>query len=178
MDGVKSIQGTLGTMAPASAKKAGETAAPPQTGEKQEPQDSFVKGVLAEAKEMAVKGGKITSAGLGGAIGLGALTLGLYAGVAGGAIFLGALGAGVGPIVSAVTTKGILGFIGGSFKTMGLFAKAGIVLGGISTGLGSFLLAKNSAETLAAIPGMLIGGAVGLVTGTVHQIQKKLGGEE
>jgi hypothetical protein len=144
----------------------------------QEPKESFVGGVLREAKEMAVKGGNITSAGLGGAIGLAGLTLGLYAGVVGGAVFLGALGMGIGPVVSAVTTKGVLGFIGGTFKTAGLFAKAGIVLGGLSTGVGSWSIANGAGDVLGRVPGMIVGGAVGLVTGTVHQIQKRLGGED
>jgi len=137
------------------AKQA--TAAPKQEQAKAgQPKDSFIRTVLDEAKQSAVKVGNITSSSVGGAIGLAGLTLGLYAGAAGGAIFLGALGAGIGPVLASVSTKGLLSFLGTSFATTGLMAK--------------------SAELIGKLPGMMIGGAIGLVTGTVHAIENKLGG--
>ena len=154
--------------APAPQTEAAPAAAPPK--------DSFVRTVLNEAKSTAVKVGNITSSSVGGALGIAGLTAGLYAGAAGGAIFLGALGAGIGPVLASVSTKGLLSFLGTSFATTTMAAKAGIAIGGVATGVGAFQIARKSAELIGKLPGMLIGGIVGLGTGTIHAIENKLGG--
>lgn len=112
-----------------------------------QPKDTFGGTILKESKEMALKVGNITSSSVGGALGIAGLTVGLYAGTAGGAIFLGALGAGIGPVLGAVSTKGLLSFLGTSFTTAGTMAKAGIAIGGVSTGLGMFQIARKSARS-------------------------------
>jgi hypothetical protein len=162
------------TMAP---MKAAERPAPQAEAAPVEAKDTFMGTVLGEARQSAVKVGNITSSSVGGALGIAGLTAGLYAGAAGGALFLGALGMGVGPVIAAVSTKGLLSFLGTSFATTGLLAKAGIAIGGVSTGLGAFQVARKSAELIGKLPGMLIGGAVGLVTGTIHAIENKVGGK-
>ncbi len=120
----------------------------------------------------------MTSASVGGAVGLAGLTAGLYAGAAGGAIFLGALGAGIGPVLASVSTKGLLAFLGTSFATTGVMAKAGIAMGGVATGLGAFQIARKTANVIAKVPGMMIGGIIGLATGTVKAVEKACGGGE
>src|SRR5438552_4146935 len=113
-----------------------------------EPQETFGQGVWRETKEMSLTVGNITGTSIGGAIGLASLTLGLYAGVAGGAIFLGALGAGFGPVLASVSSHGLLSFIGTSFHTMGVAAKTGVVLGGLAVGGGSFFVGRAIGETV------------------------------
>ncbi len=142
----------------------------------EEPKDTFLGTIGKEAKSMALKVGNITSSSVGGAVGLAALTAGLYAGAAGGAIFLGALGGGIGQVLAAISTKGLLSFLGTTFGTATTLAKVGITMGGISTGLGAFQIARKSADIVGKIPGMLVGGAIGLVTGTIKAIENKLGG--
>jgi len=143
-----------------------------------EPKDSFMGTIGKETKKMALKVGNITSSSVGGALGIAGLTAGLYAGAAGGAIFLGALGAGIGPVLAAISTKGLLSFLGTSFATTGLMAKMGIAMGGIATGIGAFQIARKSAELVGKLPGMLIGGAIGVVSGTIKSVEGKLGGGE
>ena len=48
---------------------------------------------------------------------------------------------------------------------------------GVATGVGAFSVGQGIGETVGVLPGMLVGGAIGAVTGTVHQIQKKAGGD-
>lgn len=141
-----------------------------------EPKDTFFGTIGKESKKMALKVGNITSSSVGGAMGLVGLTAGLYAGAAGGAIFLGALGGGIGPVLASVSTNGLLSFLGTSFGTATTFAKAGIAMGGVATGIGAFQIARKTADVIGKVPGMLIGGAIGLVTGTVKAVENKLGG--
>ncbi|MCD4783651.1 MAG: hypothetical protein K8T10_07450 [Candidatus Eremiobacteraeota bacterium] len=172
MDGIKRVQ-TGAQMMPAKAAKSA-----PKQEPVAEPKDSFFGTIGKESKNMALKVGNITSSSVGGALGIAGLTLGLYAGAAGGAIFLGALGAGIGPVLASVSTKGLLSFLGTSFATTGMMAKAGIAIGGVATGVGAFQIARKSAELIGKIPGMLIGGAIGLVSGTIKAVEGKLGGGE
>ncbi|MCD4786028.1 MAG: hypothetical protein K8T10_19580 [Candidatus Eremiobacteraeota bacterium] len=172
MDAVNKVQ-TGAQMIPAKAVKSA-----PKQEPVAEPKDSFMGTIGKEAKSMALKVGNITSSSVGGALGIAGLTVGLYAGAAGGAIFLGALGAGIGPVLAAVSTKGLLSFLGTSFATTGFMAKVGIAMGGVATGIGAFQIARKSAELVGKVPGMLIGGAIGLVSGTIKAVENKLGGGE
>lgn len=169
------IQGALPVKMQNLAKTAKATE-PEKQAAAVEPKDSFMGTIGKEAKRMALKVGNITSSSVGGAVGLAGLTAGLYAGAAGGAIFLGALGAGVGPVLASVSTKGLLAFMGTSFGTATTMAKAGIAMGGVATGVGAFSIARNVANVVGKVPGMLVGGAIGLVTGTVKAVENSLGG--
>ena len=173
MDAVGRVQTGMNTV---PMKKMAAPPAKAEAAPVAEPKDSFMGTILKEAKSTAVKVGNITSSSVGGALGLAGLTAGLYAGAAGGAIFLGALGAGIGPVLASVSTKGLLSFLGTSFATTTMAAKAGIAIGGVATGVGAFQIARKSAELVGKLPGMLIGGIVGLATGTIHAIENKLGG--
>lgn len=164
-------------LAAAANPQAPQPAPPASTKPADEPKETFWGGVGREAKETALKVGNVSQDAVGGFIGLSAGILGLYAGVAGGAIFLGALGAGLGPIVASVSTHGLLSFIGTSFHTMTFWAKAGVVVGGLSTGVGAFQVGRGLGSVVGAVPGMIVGGAIGTVMGIIHQTQKKLGGD-
>ena len=88
-------------------------------------------------------------------------------GVLGGAIVGGMLGGGLGPVFGAISGGGALNFIGTSFKTLGIAAKAGVVLGGAAGAAGTWSVGQKLGEvagkTVAFVPGFAAGaiGALG-----------------
>ncbi len=97
----------------------------------------------------------------GGMLGLGMVIPGLYAGVLGGAVVGTMLGAGLGPAVASITSKGALGFLSTTWQTAGTAARAGMFVGGASglvggwktgTGIGNALGRVFGAEKEAENP--------------------------
>ncbi|MDQ7824351.1 MAG: hypothetical protein RDV48_16230 [Candidatus Eremiobacteraeota bacterium] len=130
-----------------------------------EPKDTVEKnetGFWADVKASARKGADISSHALGGFTGLTLAGLGIYVGALGGALGGAYLGGGLGLLKAAASSKGFLGFWGTAFNTSTAIGKAGILAGGASVGYGSWQLGKGVGSVVAAIPGALIGGAVGV----------------
>lgn len=143
-----------------------------------EPQDSVeTGGFWSDVKKSAQKGADISSHALGGFTGLTLLGLGIYVGALGGALGGAYLGGGLGLLKAAASSKGFLGFWGQVFHTTGSLGKMGILAGGASVGYGSWKLGNGVGSTLAAVPGAIIGGAVGVCTAIANKV-KGDGGEE
>lgn len=141
-------------------------------GSASEPRESFMGTVTRNVAETAVEYGDMTAKGIGGMTGIGSITLGLYAGVAGGALFLGLLGAGAGPVVASASSHGLFQFAATSFATAGAFAKAGIIVGGTATAIGGFKVGNFIGRTVGTLPGWVIGGAVGAGKGINEALHK------
>ncbi len=120
-----------------------------------------------EALRTAISWGNATGTVTGGATALATTIGGLYMGVLGGAIVGGALGGGLGPVFGAISGNGALGFLSTSFKTLGMAAKAGVVLGGVAGAAGTWSVGQTVGEVagkaVAFVPGAVVGaiGAVG-----------------
>lgn len=142
----------------------------------QNPQETFMGTVGRNVVETAVDFGDVTGKGIGGMTGLASITVGLYAGVAGGALFLGLLGGGLGPVVAATSTHGLLQFAATSFKTAGFFARTGMVLGGAACGVGGFRVGNAIGHAVGEVPGMLLGAVVGAGKGVSEAIHNKANG--
>jgi hypothetical protein len=113
----------------------------------------------------AVRWGNATSTVLGGA---GALTLAtgsLYAGVLGGAVVGSALGLGAGPVVASLGSSGALDFLGTTFGTAGMAAKAGIILGGAAMAAGAWGIGSSLGGAIGKPVGALLGAPVGFAQG-------------
>lgn len=147
------------TQSQAPAPAVGESTAAPAQQEKV--------SIGKEALRTAISWGNATGTVTGGATALTTTIGGLYMGVLGGAIVGGALGGGLGPVFGAISGNGALGFLSTSFKTMGLAAKAGIVLGGAAGAAGSWSVGQTVGEVagkaVAFVPGAAVGaiGAIG-----------------
>jgi len=131
----------------------------------QPPQDSFIQSGGREAMRNAVRWGNATSTVLGGA---GALTLAtgsLYAGVLGGAVVGSALGMGAGPVVASLGSNGALDFLGTTFGTAGVAAKAGIILGGAAMAAGAWGIGSSLGSAVGKPAGALLGAPVGFAQG-------------
>ncbi len=89
----------------------------------------------------------------GGMLGLGMVIPGLYAGVLGGAVVGTMLGAGLGPAVASIASKGALGFLSTSWQTAGAAAKAGMFLGGASGMIGGWKTGTGIGNTVGRIFG-------------------------
>lgn len=140
---------------------------PPPTGpsQPQPPQDGFIRSGGREAVRNAVRWGNATSTVLGGA---GALTLAtgsLYAGVLGGAVVGSALGMGAGPVVASLGSSGALDFLGTTFGTAGVAAKAGIILGGAAMAAGAWGIGSSLGSAVGKPVGALVGAPVGFAQG-------------
>lgn len=96
----------------------------------------------------------------GGVLGLGMVIPGLYAGVLGGAVVGTMLGAGLGPAVASITSKGALGFLSTTWQTAGTAARAGMFLGGASGLVGGWKTGTG------------IGNAVGRVFGAEKEAEQ------
>lgn len=129
----------------------------------QGPKDSFAKDVGKESLRTAVGYANAFGTVTGGAVGVASMVPAMYAGVLGGAVFGAALGGGIGPVIGAVGSHGALNFIGTAFSTAGLFAKAGMVVGGLAGASGGWTVGN----TIGGLAGKLPGGAVGLGVGAL-----------
>jgi hypothetical protein len=104
--------------------------------------------------------GKIDSAGgiLGAAAGLISAIPGLYAGAAGGALAGAAIGAGIAVGVGALTTTGVMPFLGAVMAGGSLAAKTGMVVGGAATGYGAVKLSNKLVNTVSKVAQRIVGG--------------------
>lgn len=130
-----------------------------------EPKESFAAAGGREAVRNAVRWGNATSTVLGGA---GALTLAtgsLYAGVLGGAVIGSAMGMGAGPVVASLGSSGALDFLGTTFGTAGLAAKAGMVLGGAAMAAGAWGIGASIGSGVGKPVGAVLGLPVGFAKG-------------
>lgn len=140
--------------------------APQGGGDPQPPQQEKV-SISKEGLRTAISWGNATGTVTGGATALATTIGGLYMGVLGGAIVGGMLGGGLGPVFGAISGGGALNFIGTSFKTLGIAAKAGVVLGGAAGAAGTWSVGQKLGEvagkTVAFVPGFAVGavGALG-----------------
>jgi len=113
----------------------------------------------------AVRWGNATSTVLGGAGGLALATGSLYAGVLGGAVVGSAMGMGAGPVVASLGSSGALDFLGTTFGTAGLAAKAGMVLGGAAMAAGAWGIGTSLGSAVGKPVGALLGAPVGFAQG-------------
>lgn len=153
------------TVAPKRAQELKTLAEAPPTGgaAPAEPKDSVeTGGFWADVKECAKKGADISSHALGGATGLALLGTGIYVGVLGGALGGAYLGGGLGLLKAAAGSEGFLGFWKTAFTTSTAMGKVGMLAGGATVGYGSWKLGEGAGSILAAVPGALIGGAIGV----------------
>lgn len=97
--------------------------------------------------------GNSVSTMVGGALGLGMVIPGLYAGVLGGAVVGSLLGAGFGPAVASIASEGALGFLSTSWQTAGLAARAGMFVGGASGLVGGWKMGTGLGHGLGRILG-------------------------
>ena len=137
----------------------------PEPGGNPPPRESFMQSGGREAIHNAVRWGNATSTVLGGA---GALTLAtgsLYAGVLGGAVVGSALGMGAGPVVASLGSSGALDFLGTTFGTAGVVAKAGIVIGGAAMAAGAWGIGSSLGSAVGKPVGALLGAPVGFAQG-------------
>lgn len=130
-------------------------------------------------QEFAIRKGKAWANGIGTTSGYIGGTLGfipgVYAGVMGGAVFGGLMGGGLGPILGSFSGGGFGHILGTSWRTMGTLAKAGLVVGGLSTGVGMFTAANATIGTAGKLVGFGAGYGVGLVQGAGNSITGDLG---
>ena len=142
-----------------------------------EPQDGFLKTAGREAGRTAVAWGNAMGTVAGGA---GALTLttgALYAGVLGGAVAGSAIGLGVGPVVGALGSSGALNFLGTTFSTAGVAAKAGIILGGAAMAAGAWDVGNSLGNVVGKPVGAILGLPVGFAQGAWSSMEGAAGGE-
>jgi len=147
--------------------------APPPPG----PQDGFKPSVGQTAIRTGIAWGNATGTVLGGATGLATVTGALYAGVLGGAIVGTLTGAGFGPVLSAVTSHGALDFVGRTFATAGVMAKAGMVIGGLSGAAGAWQVGNGIGNAVGKAAGFVPGAVVGGVQGVWAKAESAAGGE-
>jgi hypothetical protein len=129
------------------------------------PKESFAQSGGREAVRNAVRWGNATSTVLGGAGGLALATGSLYAGVLGGAVVGSAMGMGAGPVVASLGSSGALDFLGTTFGTAGLAAKAGMVLGGAAMAAGAWGVGTSLGSAVGKPVGALLGAPVGFAQG-------------
>lgn len=129
------------------------------------PPDSWLRDARREAGRHALSWGNAVGTVTGGAGALVGATAGLYAGVLGGAVTGSAVGLGFGPVVAAVGSHGALNFLGSTFSTAGLAAKAGMVIGGVALGVGAWDVGSALGNVIGKPAGALLGAPVGFVKG-------------
>lgn len=130
-----------------------------------------------EALRTGIAWGNATGTVTGGAVGLATTIGGLYMGVLGGAIVGAALGGGIGPVFGAIGGHGALGFLSTSFQTMGIAAKAGIVLGGAAGAAGSFSVGQKLGEFAGKAAVFVPGAAVGAIGALAKKAEEAATGE-
>lgn len=157
------VNQAAGNLLPARSLNGPETPPPPPPPEG--PKESFLASGGREAVRNAVRWGNATSTVLGGAGALTLATASLYAGVLGGAVLGSALGLGAGPVVASLGSSGALGFLGTTFGTAGVAAKAGMVVGGAAMAAGAWGLGGSIGSAVGKPVGALLGAPVGFAQG-------------
>lgn len=164
----------VATTTPPAAPPAAPPPPPAETAP--QPQDGFMKTAGRSAGRTAVAWGNAMGTVAGGA---GALTLttgALYAGVLGGAVAGSAFGLGLGPVVGALGSSGALNFLGNTFSTAGIAAKAGIVLGGAAMAAGAWDIGSALGNAVGKPVGALVGLPVGFAKGAWSSFEGTAGG--
>lgn len=151
---------------------------PPAPNDPPPPQDGFKPSLGQTAIKTGIAWGNATGTVLGGATGLATVTGALYAGVLGGAIVGSLTGAGFGPVLSSVTSHGALDFVGRTFATAGFFAKAGMVIGGVSGAAGAWQVGNGIGNAVGKAAGFVPGAVVGGVQGLWAKAENAAGGGE
>lgn len=98
---------------------------------------------------------------LGGAAALGLAALSGAALSFGGAVVGGIVGGGFGPVISSITSDGVMNFLGNSFSNMGTAIQIGSTIGAVTGLAGGLVIGANAggtvAKTAAFVPGFLHG---------------------
>lgn len=149
---------------------------PPAPNDPPPPQDGYKPSLGSTAIKNGIAWGNATGTVLGGATGLATVTGALYAGVLGGAIVGSLTGAGFGPVLSSVTSHGALDFVGRTFATAGFFAKAGMVIGGVSGAAGAWQVGNGIGNAVGKAAGFVPGAVVGGVQGLWAKAEDAAGG--
>lgn len=172
LQSVNNFQAPITTLTKNEAPKPGGDTPPPPG-----PQDGYKPSVGQTAIRTGIAWGNATGTVLGGATGLATVTGALYAGVLGGAIVGTLTGAGFGPVLSSVTSHGALDFVGRTFATAGVMAKAGMVIGGVSGAAGAWQVGNGIGNAVGKAAGFVPGVAVGAVQGVWSKAESAAGGE-
>lgn len=114
----------------------------------QEPTDSFGGRLKKEVGRGLLSAGNDWDLAIGGGTALAVGIASVSAGVIGGALVGAALGGGLGPMVAAATSNGVMGFLGTAWTTTAIGAKVGMVVGAGTGLVGGFALG----QTLGGIP--------------------------
>ena len=171
LQSVNNFQTPITTLSKNEAPKPNDPQGP------QQPQDGFKPSVGQTAIRTGIAWGNATGTVVGGAAGLATVTGALYAGVLGGAIVGTLTGAGFGPVLSAVTSHGALDFVGRTFATAGVMAKAGMVIGGVSGAAGAWQVGNGIGNAVGKAAGFVPGVAVGAVQGVWAKAESAAGGD-
>lgn len=148
------------------------SSAPKQSSEAPEaPKDSFASAVGKETVRTAISYGNAFGTVTGGAVGVASMVPAMYAGVLGGAVVGAALGGGIGPVIASVGSSGALNFIGQTFTTVGIGAKAGMLLGGMAGASGGWTVGNTVGGLAGKVPGAAVGAGVGALKGGWNHMQ-------
>lgn len=139
------------------------------------PKDSFGGAVGKESMRTAVSFANAFGTVTGGAVGVASMVPAMYAGVLGGAVVGAALGGGFGPVIASVGSSGALNFIGQTFTTIGVGAKAGMIVGGLAGASGGWTVGNVVGGLAGKIPGAVVGAGVGAAKGGWNHLQGEVG---
>lgn len=139
------------------------------------PKDSFGGAVGKESMRTAVSFANAFGTVTGGAVGVASMVPAMYAGVLGGAVVGAALGGGFGPVIASVGSSGALNFIGQTFTTIGIGAKAGMIVGGLAGASGGWTVGNVVGGLAGKIPGAVVGAGVGAAKGGWNHVQGEVG---
>ncbi|MBT9583146.1 hypothetical protein IV102_07345 [bacterium] len=139
------------------------------------PKDSFASAVGKETVRTAVSYANAFGTVTGGAVGVAAMVPSMYAGVLGGAVVGAALGGGFGPVIASVGSSGAMNFIGTTFTTLGVGAKAGMLIGGLAGASGGWTVGNKVGGLVGKLPGAALGAPVGALKGGWNHLQGETG---
>jgi hypothetical protein len=139
------------------------------------PKDSFGGAVAKETARTAISYANAFGTVTGGAVGVASMVPALYAGVLGGAVVGAALGGGFGPVIASVGSHGALNFIGQTFTTVGIGAKAGMIVGGLAGASGGWTVGNVVGGLAGKVPGAVVGAGVGALKGGWNHVQGEVG---
>ncbi|MFN8607358.1 MAG: hypothetical protein U0931_07495 [Vulcanimicrobiota bacterium] len=139
------------------------------------PKDSFGGAVAKETARTAISYANAFGTVTGGAVGVASMVPALYAGVLGGAVVGAALGGGFGPVIASVGSHGALNFIGQTFTTVGIGAKAGMIVGGLAGASGGWTVGNVVGGIAGKVPGAVVGAGVGALKGGWNHVQGEVG---
>lgn len=148
----------------------------PEPPSNEPPKDGFAGAVGKESLRTAISYANAFGTVAGGAVGVASMVPAMYAGVLGGAVVGAALGGGIGPVIASVGSSGALNFIGTTFTTLGVGAKAGMIVGGLAGASGGWKVGNVVGGLAGKVPGAVVGGGVGALKGGWNHLQGVTGG--